>query len=49
MVNIIEPLLMLNDAGTELEPGLAESWELSEDQLTYTFHLRDANLTMAPT
>jgi peptide/nickel transport system substrate-binding protein len=42
MVNIIEPLLILNDVGTELEPGLAESWELSEDELVYTFHLRDA-------
>ena len=26
---------------TALEPGLAESWEISEDALTYTFHLRD--------
>lgn len=42
MVNIIEPLVMLNDDGTELEPGLAETWELSDDKLTYTFHLRDA-------
>ena len=42
MVNIIEPLVMLNDAGTELEPGLAETWEVSEDKMTYTFNLRDA-------
>jgi peptide/nickel transport system substrate-binding protein len=42
MVNIIEPLIMLNDAGTYLEPGLATSWEMSDDHLTYTFHLRDA-------
>ena len=26
---------------TALEPGLAESWEISEDALTYTFHLRE--------
>jgi len=26
---------------TALEPGLAESWDISEDGLTYTFHLRD--------
>jgi len=24
-----------------LRPGLADSWEISEDALTYTFHLRD--------
>ena len=23
-------------------PGIAESWDISEDNLTYTFHLRDA-------
>jgi peptide/nickel transport system substrate-binding protein len=26
---------------TALEPGLAESWEISDDGLVYTFHLRD--------
>ncbi len=26
---------------TEVKPGLAESWEISGDQLTYTFKLRD--------
>src|SRR5690606_23767518 len=25
----------------EIVPGLAESWEVSDDNLTYTFHLRD--------
>lgn len=25
---------------TDLQPGLAESWEISDDNLTYTFHLR---------
>jgi peptide/nickel transport system substrate-binding protein len=29
----------------ELEPGLAESWEESEDGLTYTFHLREAQFS----
>ncbi len=26
----------------ELIPGMAETWDISEDGLTYTFHLRDA-------
>lgn len=25
-----------------LKPGMAESWDVSDDKLTYTFHLRDA-------
>jgi peptide/nickel transport system substrate-binding protein len=29
----------------ELRPGLAESWEASEDGLTYTFELRDARFS----
>ena len=33
--------LLTNNAG-EISPGLAETWEISEDGLTYTFHLRDA-------
>jgi ABC-type dipeptide transport system, periplasmic component len=28
------------DGTTELVPGLAEKWEVSDDGLTYTFHLR---------
>jgi len=26
----------------EVRPGMAENWDISEDGLTYTFHLRDA-------
>jgi len=37
--NVFEPLLWLTEEG-ELEPRLATSWELSNDRLTYTFHLR---------
>lgn len=29
----------------ELQPGLADSWEASEDGLTYTFELRDAEFS----
>src|SRR5690606_30107459 len=33
---LIEP-----DVNLEMQPALAESWETSDDQLTWTFHLRD--------
>ncbi len=33
---LVEP-----DENLEMQPALAESWEISEDQLTWTFHLRD--------
>jgi len=26
--------------GTQVQPGLAEKWDISEDGLVYTFHLR---------
>lgn len=34
--------LVRNTAG-DVQPGLAESWEISDDGLTYTFHLRDSS------
>jgi oligopeptide transport system substrate-binding protein len=37
---ILEGLIRVH-AG-EVQPGMAEKWEISEDGLTYTFHLRDA-------
>jgi len=37
---ISEGLLRMNNYTLKLEPCLAESWEISPDQLTYTFHLR---------
>jgi len=40
IVNIYEGLLKYADDSTEVEPCLAESWEVSEDGLTYTFKLR---------
>ena len=33
---LVEP-----DADLEMQPALAESWEVSEDQLSWTFHLRE--------
>jgi peptide/nickel transport system substrate-binding protein len=37
-------LLRRDDEGN-LEPGLAESWEQAPDNLSYTFHLRDAQFS----
>lgn len=36
---VFEPLVVTDISG-EIKPCLAESWEISDDQLTYTFHLR---------
>ena len=33
-------LVEFKKGSTEIEPALAESWEISNDGLTYTFHLR---------
>jgi oligopeptide transport system substrate-binding protein len=33
--------LVANDAGGAVIPGAAEKWDISDDGLTYTFHLRD--------
>lgn len=38
--NIYEGLLRFKENSTETEPCLAESYEISDDSLTYTFHLR---------
>ncbi|MFO7685606.1 MAG: ABC transporter substrate-binding protein [Desulfobacterales bacterium] len=38
--NVYEALVFYKDESTALEPGLAESWDISPDGLTYTFHLR---------
>jgi len=38
--NIFEALVFYKDESTALEPGLAESWDIAKDGLTYTFHLR---------
>lgn len=38
--NILEGLVVFGENGS-IEPGAAESWEISEDGLTYTFKLRE--------
>lgn len=38
--NVFEGLVLFDETGA-LIPGLAKSWDISDDGLTYTFHLRD--------
>ena len=38
---LYEPLVSLDYSDMTLHPAVAERWEVSEDQRTYTFHLRD--------
>lgn len=40
LTSVYDPLVWLTSDGSFV-PGLAESWEVSEDGLVYTFHLRD--------
>ncbi|MDO5754890.1 MAG: peptide ABC transporter substrate-binding protein [Tissierellia bacterium] len=44
LLNVMEPLVRSvekEDHTLEIEPAAAESWDLSEDGLTYTFHIRE--------
>ena len=43
--NVFDVLVRVDKTGTKLEPGLAESWTISEDGLTYTFKIRDAKFS----
>jgi peptide/nickel transport system substrate-binding protein len=43
--NVYDVLVRVDRTGTKLEPGLAESWEVSPDGLTYTFKIRDAKFS----
>ena len=38
--NIADPLVRFKPGTTELMPALAERWDVSSDNLSYTFHLR---------
>jgi peptide/nickel transport system substrate-binding protein len=42
---IYDQLVMQLPGYTDPQPGLAESWDISPDALTYTFHLRDAKFS----
>jgi peptide/nickel transport system substrate-binding protein len=43
MLLIYDQVIRVGPDGLSLEPGLAESWEVSEDGLTYTFNIREAS------
>ncbi|MBB2972985.1 ABC transporter substrate-binding protein [Mesorhizobium sp. RMAD-H1] len=43
--NVFDVLIRVDMTGTKLEPGLAESWAISDDGLTYTFRIRDAKFS----
>ncbi|AMB84886.1 diguanylate cyclase [Pseudomonas agarici] len=43
--NVYDTLVRVDKAGTQLEPGLAQSWTTSPDGLTYTFKLRPAKFS----
>jgi peptide/nickel transport system substrate-binding protein len=42
LYNVLEPLVKIGPDGS-INPLLAESWDVSDDGLTYTFTLREAN------
>lgn len=39
--SVFNQLVQFKLGTTEIQPGLAESWEISDDGLEYTFHLRE--------
>jgi peptide/nickel transport system substrate-binding protein len=43
--NVFDVLVRVDKTGTKLEPGLAESWTVSPDGLTYTFKMRPAKFS----
>ncbi|WP_445681918.1 ABC transporter substrate-binding protein [Radicibacter daui] len=43
--NVFDVLVRVDKTGTRLEPGLAESWTVSSDGLTYTFKMRAAKFS----
>lgn len=45
MMQIYDQLVQINRTSDGIEPDLAESWEISDDGLVYTFHLREAKFS----
>jgi peptide/nickel transport system substrate-binding protein len=41
LMNVYDGLVRYQDGTLEVEPGLAESWDISGDGMTYTFRLRE--------
>lgn len=41
ILSLYEGLVSKNTVTLAIEPGVAETWEVSDDGLVYTFHLRD--------
>ena len=39
--NLLEGLVRLSPDGTQIEPGIADTWTVSEDGLMWSFHIRD--------
>lgn len=39
-LGLYEGLVRTNDAGTDVVPAIADTWTISGDKLTYTFHIR---------
>src|SRR6056297_3512365 len=39
--NVLEGLVRLTPSGQSIEPGIAKSWEVSDDGLVWTFNLRE--------
>ena len=37
----LEGLVRSTEDGKDVEPAVADTWEISDDYLTYTFHIRD--------
>src|SRR5690606_5337539 len=44
LINVYEGLTTLDGETAEVIPALATSWDISDDGLTYTFHLREGVL-----